>query len=152
MTEQRIEAVFHVSVQMLEQEMKKPTAQGGNMPVVSGNLYRSLLASRDVMPSIKSDGVFTEPNNTLTISGAELGQTIYLGFQAIYARRVNYGFTGTDSLGRTYNQTGRNFVGLAAQRWQQIVAEANFQVQKTVQSRQAGGVRGTVARQGRNAR
>ena len=38
--------------------------------------------------------------------------------------RLNYGFTGTDSLGRTYNQAGRLFVERNAGRWQEFVDAA----------------------------
>ena len=73
-------------------------------------------------------GVSDFPGNSgqiaLTIAGAELTDTIYLGFQAAYALRMEYGFIGQDSLGRTYNQSGNQFVGLAAQRWQEFVDNA----------------------------
>lgn len=41
---------------------------------------------------------------------------------------MNYGFVGTDSLGRTYNQEGYGFVDGVVQRWQQIVTEAEAKV------------------------
>jgi len=41
---------------------------------------------------------------------------------------MNYGFVGTDSLGRTYNQTGFGFVDAVAQRWPQIVIQAEAKV------------------------
>ena len=40
------------------------------------------------------------------ISDLTLGQTIILLNPTVYARRVEYGFTGTDSLGRHFNQAG----------------------------------------------
>lgn len=56
------------------------------------------------------------------------GETLYIGFQANYARRMNYGFVGEDSLGRTYNQSGFGFVEKAAARWPFIVDAAAAKV------------------------
>jgi hypothetical protein len=39
----------------------------------------------------------------------------------VYAKRLEYGFVGTDSLGRYYNQPGRFFVTDTCKRWPQIV-------------------------------
>lgn len=126
-TEKAQEHIFKSATQRLVDAMLLSRERGGNMPVVTGNLYRSLLASTSAMPSVRA-GVQEFPDNSgqvaMTINSANLGDTIYLGFQAAYARRVNYGFVGTDSLGRTYNQSGSNFVGLAAQRWQEFVDDA----------------------------
>lgn len=44
------------------------------------------------------------------IGSAALGDTIYLLNPAVYARRIEYGFVGTDKRGRSYNQQGRYFV------------------------------------------
>lgn len=121
-SKQRLQAVHRASAQALGNEVVVPREAGGNMPVVSGNLRRSLMASTSAMPLMR-DGVFTEGDIKAVIVGAELGQTIYLGFQAGYARRMEYGFTGEDSLGRFYDWPGYGFVRLAAQRWPQIVSE-----------------------------
>lgn len=59
----------------------------------------------------------------LTLKGAELKDTITAAYTAKYARRIHYGFTGKDSLGRSYSQSGTMWVSLAAQRWQQVVAQ-----------------------------
>lgn len=137
-TEKRLEAVFRDSAQTVANEMRKPKGGGGNMPVKTGNLRRSLLASTASMPGIRP-GVTNFPDNdtqiNLVIAGATLGQTIHLGFQAEYARRMEYGFTGKDALGRTYNQAGNGFVRLTAQRWQQIVEQSAKTVQSRVMSR-----------------
>lgn len=121
------ENIFKMAVQNLADAILLPKERGGNMPVITGNLRRSLLASTSAMPSIRQ-GVGEFPDNSgqiaLTVNGAEITDTIYLGFQAAYARRVNYGFVGADSLGRNYNQVGANFVGLAVQQWQTIVDAA----------------------------
>jgi hypothetical protein len=46
----------------------------------------------------------------LLASGLPLGETFYLLNNAAYAPRLEYGYTGTDSAGRTYAQEGRAFV------------------------------------------
>lgn len=50
------------------------------------------------------------------IAAAQIGDVIYIANPAPYARRVEYGFVGTDSKGRHYNQPGHGMV-------QQTVAE-----------------------------
>lgn len=121
------EHIFRMSVQYLADEILLPKERGGNMPVDTGNLRRSLLASTSAMPAIRT-GAETFADNggqiALVIAGASANDTLYLGFQAAYARRMEYGFVGADSLGRNYNQAGNHFVSLAVQKWQQIVDKA----------------------------
>jgi hypothetical protein len=45
-----------------------------------------------------------------TVSELKLGDIFGFVNTAVYARRVEYGFVGTDSLGRKYNQPPRAFV------------------------------------------
>ena len=44
------------------------------------------------------------------IDRAKVGQVIIILNPVIYARRIEYGFVGEDSLGRYYNQSGRHMV------------------------------------------
>lgn len=135
-TKERSEAVFKKSAERLSEEVKNPA----NLPVVTGFLRRSLMASTASMPSLDTktapDDKVKYPDNqgeiNLVINGSSLGDTIFLGFTAVYARRLNYGFTGTDSLGRKYNQAGKQFAGLAAQKWPQIVSEVVRQAKERV--------------------
>ena len=121
---ERAEAIFQAAAQTVANEVRKSVNDGGRMPVDLGNLRRSLMASTSAMPSIKEgEKTFNDSGIEMVIAGAELGSTVYLGFQAAYAPRMNYGFVGTDSLGRVYNQAGFGFVDAVAQRWPQIVAE-----------------------------
>lgn len=46
----------------------------------------------------------------------ELGQTLIFANTSAYARRLELGFVGTDSLGRKYNQQGRFIVAAAVER------------------------------------
>lgn len=137
-TEQRMTAVFRDAAQTVANEVTTPTGSGGNMPVVTGNLRRSLMASTTAMPTLKSDEEEFSGNDgqiTLVIAGANIGETIYLGFQAVYARRIEYGFKGTDSLGRVYDQSGAGFVRLTAQRWPKIVAASARKIKSRVVGR-----------------
>ncbi|MGR9149601.1 hypothetical protein ACU8MT_09070 [Rhizobium leguminosarum] len=126
---ERTEAVFHTAAQTVANEVRTPVAEGGRMPLKTGNLRRSLMASTADMPRIREGKTtFSDSGIEMVIAGAELGSTIYLGFQAAYAARMNYGFVGTDSLGRAYNQTGYGFVDAVSQRWPEIVAAAEATV------------------------
>jgi len=129
------EAVFQTAAQAVANEVREPLASGGRMPIDTGNLRRSLMASTSAMPTIKPDQeTFSDSGLELVIAGAELGSTVYLGFQAAYAARMNFGFVGEDSLGRVYNQTGYGFVDAVAQRWPQIVAAAEATVRGRFES------------------
>lgn len=114
--EGRIEAVFKDSAQELFSIAQTPVAKGGNMPVDTGNLRNSFVSSLN-----GQGGLTGAVSYELTIAGAKIGDTIFGGWTAAYARRIEYGFTGTDSLGRAFNQNGRGFVRHAAEQWQDIV-------------------------------
>jgi hypothetical protein len=139
-TEQRMAAVFRQGAQTVANEVRKSKASGGHMPVDTGNLRRSLIASNTEMPTVEAgnaDFADKSQNIKLTIAKTKLGGRIYLGFQAVYARRMEYGFRGEDSAGRTYNQVGNGFVRLTAQRWPQIITEAAKTLQGRVEARQS---------------
>ncbi len=139
-TRQRMEAGVRDAAQTVANDVRRPKAAGGNMPVLTGNLRRSLMASTAQMPSVQAgDVIFTNSDGqvTLTIAGMQLGQTIYLGFQAAYARRREYGFDGADALGRYYSESGDGFVRLTAQRWPQIVEASARRIQGRVEARAA---------------
>lgn len=134
-TDQRLEAVFKESTQRVIEEVRKPVAKGGHMPVDTGFLRNSLVASTDGPTSISSeskpdpDAAYDKAGDvlpgpvSLIIAGARIGQTIWACFTAAYAARLEYGFAGQDKLGRTYSQDGYGFVRLTAQRWQRIVED-----------------------------
>lgn len=108
----------------------------GNLPVDSGFLWSSLRAEIGVDPI----PVFDKPEDmarmtynpdpiNFVIIGAQAKDTITVAYTAAYARRMEYGFKGTDSLGRKYNQPGRAFVRLAAQQWGKIVRDVSLEAQ-----------------------
>jgi len=122
---ERHRAVFQTAVEIVVNEVTRTVYEGGRMPIDTGNLRRSLTISKTSMPEIKPDQTeFTQEDVAAVILTLFLGDTAYIGFQAAYAARMEYGFVGADSLGRMYNQPGHGFVTAVAQRWDQIIGEA----------------------------
>lgn len=119
------ELVLKASAQELMDIAQLPTAQGGRMPVITGTLRNSLVSGLN--GAMNQGG---GDSYALTIAGMKLGDTAQFAWVAAYARRIEYGFSGQDSLGRNYNQSGRHFVGAAAAQWQRIVAENAAKVVK----------------------
>ena len=58
------------------------------------------------------------------------GLVFWMTNNAAYARRIEYGFVGEDSLGREYNQKGRFFVRKNIKRAKQIVSQLVKDLQK----------------------
>lgn len=85
----------------------------GRIPVVSGDLINSLV----------SNGNAGAASYATVIAGMELGDVLNFVWNIEYAARAEFGFTGTDSLGRSYQQAGWHFVGQNAARWPEFVAE-----------------------------
>lgn len=127
-TPRRIEAVHKRSLEKLAVEMTRTKAEGGNVPVDTGNLYRSLVASTSGLPPT-SNQPSPGSNATAVIATLRVDQDIWFGYQAAYARRQNSGMVGADSLGRVYNQQGHHFVERAIAMWPQIVDESAREVQ-----------------------
>lgn len=133
-TEARAQAVHRRSVELLAEEMAKTQPQGGRVPFQTGNLARSLLASTEGMP--KTSALPKAGGNVGAVTATlRLDQPVWLGYQAIYARRQNYGFVGADVLGRVFNQAGSYFVEGAIAQWPQIVAQAVKETRSAVEAR-----------------
>lgn len=130
----RTEAVYRRSVEILADEMGTTNRVGGKVPIDTGNLARSVLASTDSMPKT-SEVLSTGSTVGVVTATLRLDQVVYLGYQAVYARRQNYGFVGTDSLGRLYNQQGAHFVEYAISMWPTIVKLASEDLQLSVEAR-----------------
>lgn len=122
-SEERLAAVRRRAVSLLGEEMSRTRPQGGAVPFDTGNLARSLMASTVSMPMTSAT-----PSHGGSVGAVaatlELSDPVWLGYQAIYARRVNYGLIGADSMGRVYNQSGAHFVEAAVARWGEIVEQA----------------------------
>ena len=110
-------------------------ALAAETPVKTGNLRNSLVAH------LNSDGdmaMVTGPGNTSddstyrggaeksisNIMQAELGDRISYVYHATYARRLEYGFFGADSLGRVYSQAGRFWIARVGSRYRSIMRAA----------------------------
>ena len=102
-------------------------------PVLTGNLRNSLVATVNGETSIvtgpgsnPSDSTFRGGAETSisNIMGAKLGDRISFMYNAPYVRRLNYGFTGYDSLGRFYNQAGRFWIQRVGARYRSIMRAA----------------------------
>ncbi len=128
---EREAAVLRTAAQMVANDVRIAREAGGRMPVDTGNLKNSLMASTTAMPTV-DQGEKEYPDNTgeieLIIADLSIGETLFLGFQAAYGPRMEYGFVGADSLGRIYNQQGFGFVAAAAQDWPQTVKRAEEKV------------------------
>lgn len=116
--------VMRDSVADVIEDAGLPKAQGGRMPVDTGNL-RNTIAS-----GLNGDlGLPNSASVELTIAQMEAGDVARFAWTAEYAMRQELGFVGEDALGRTYNQEGSHFVGGAAAKWPAIVA-ANVEKNK----------------------
>lgn len=133
-TEARTQAVYRRSVEMVAEEMARTQPQGGRVPFQSGSLARSLVASTQGMPRTRATPAAGGNVGAITAT-LRLDQPVWLGYQAIYARRQNYGFVGADVLGRVFNQQGSYFLEGAIAQWPQIVARAAREIQNSVEAR-----------------
>ena len=88
----------------------------GRIPVVTGDLINSLMSGIN-----GGDGAVGSASYATVIAGMELGDTLTFTWNIEYAARVEFGFTGTDAAGRTYQQEGWHFVGYNAALWPEIV-------------------------------
>jgi hypothetical protein len=111
-TDGRLRTLFHESAKGVAETASTPVQQGGHLPYEKGNLQRSLAVS--TIGPIKMLWGVKEFHGTRqavedVIESAEIGQTVWIGFQAIYARKA---------------EDKHGFVRLAAQQWQVIVVNA----------------------------
>ena len=115
-TERRIDAVLKDATQSVVAVAQVTKAKGGRMPVDTGNLRNSLISS--VAGGASGQG---EESYIMAAAGMTGGDVATFTWTAEYARRINSGFTGADSLGRNYSQVGAHFVEGAVDQWPAIV-------------------------------
>lgn len=114
-TPERIDATYARAVELMGEEMSRTTAEGGRVPIDTGNLANSLLADVSAMPKI-SDGTFRDGNNVgLVAATIKASDFVYIGYQARYAFYQN-------------NNTGHHFVEGAVDEWPNIVNQAVLEV------------------------
>ena len=115
-TQRRIDAVLKDATQSVIAVAQQTKAKGGRMPVDTGNLRNSLQSS--IAGGASGEG---KSSHILVAPLMEGGDVATFTWTAEYARRVNNGFTGADSLGRNYSQVGAHFVEGAVDQWPAIV-------------------------------
>lgn len=120
-TKAGLTALLRNSVQELANEAGRTIPNGGRVPVKTGNLARSVVVS-NTRPNVLVYGP-PNPNALSGVATIQPGEDIWLGWTAIYSRRMNSGYVGTDSLGRTYNFSGFGFAESTAAKWGAIVAK-----------------------------
>lgn len=118
-----IEAIFRESVQELVAEVDRLLTQLVYESPPSPNYRRTGFLRSSVRASKSSIPLANRPQGapeaaymaeiTVVLAGAEVGETIYVGYTANYAAFVHFGSSST---------VGRPWVQMAAQRWPQIVA------------------------------
>jgi len=112
-SEDRMLAVFRQSAQDVVNDAQKPREKGGNMPVRTGFLRNTGDAAVNAIPVGETEpqdrkGVYqwNADSALLAINRAQLGDTIFFGWSANYAK---------------YMEARYGFMRLAAQNWNQIV-------------------------------
>lgn len=96
----------------------------GRIPVDTSALINSLTSGKG-----SGGGAKGALSYTTAIAGMQIGDRLTFAWTMPYALRIEAGFVGTDSLGRTYNQPGRHFVGKNAARFSEFVAARVKEVQ-----------------------
>ena len=121
-TEERSEEAFKIGVLDFVIELNE------NTPIDTGNLRASLTAGINgnipAGPYSEYGSNYNDQRLLSVINSLKLGDKITLVYSAPYARRVNSGFTGVDSLGRFYNQAGRFWIERVGARWRSILRAA----------------------------
>jgi len=121
-TVERSEEAFKIGVLDFAIHLRDTT------PIDTGFLRSSLTAGINGQlpsgPNAEYGSVYNDTRLLDVINNLKLGDRIMLVYQATYARRLEYGFTGTDSLGRFYNQAGRFWITAAGQKYSSIMRRA----------------------------
>ncbi|MGS1095873.1 HK97 gp10 family phage protein [Aquamicrobium terrae] len=117
------ELVEQLNDQITEMIYETPESPGYKR---TGFLRASLMASTEAMPRLEQDNpglpVGADAGDViLVIAGAELGQTIFLGYTAKYGAMVALG---------TSKMAPRPWVDLVAQRWPEIVSTVAARVKQ----------------------
>lgn len=105
-------------------------ASGGFTPLDTGNLSRSVTIS--MTPLNRDPSGYHSPvrqNYGSAVKAIKGDGTFFIQYKAAYAHRVNYGFVGTDSLGRSYNQSGRAFLEANIARAPQLMQKVATRLQ-----------------------
>lgn len=132
-TQERMDAVFAVSIQKTVALMQEPLGAGGNMPIDTGFLRNSIVATPGATPpaiSLRKNpgtGVFEYDSGAvnLVIAGAKVLEGMTVLYSADYAVYVEFGARG---------RPGRRFVGLAVQQFPQVVSRASRELEHRIKN------------------
>lgn len=135
----RNEAIFKTSAARVLEQASITEGNGGKMPVMDGFLVNSSMASLEGVPSGQSepekDKTYSAPVNedpALTFLKMKVGDTVTVGWSAAYAMRMEYGYSGKDSLGRTYDFQGKGFLRAEVQKWDATVAAVTEEIKTRI--------------------
>jgi len=141
-TKKRMLAVRNGSAQRVVEIANTTVGEGGNLPFRTGFLRASGKwavgePNFTVTTPPKDGGTFAYDATAaaLVLTNAKLDDVVSFVWTAAYARRMNYGFVGKDSLGREYNQKGYKFRDLAVQQWGRVVQEECVKAKASVEGR-----------------
>lgn len=127
-SDKRMTALVRQSIQDLIENAQQPVAKGGRMRVDTGFLRASGKISLNGMPTGPGRGTSDAPgsysydeqaNVTVTLGKVKLGQTIYFGWTANYAK---------------YRELYDGFLEGALQHWARIVAFNTDTIKKRIKS------------------
>ena len=127
-TEQRSEDAFQNGIMDFYDALRAAT------PVDTGNLRDAWVVSKNGQAIQTVTGPGDSPNvsgnrsgieqSLGTITNLKVGDRVDIMNQATYYRRLEYGFSGFDSLGRYYNQPGRFFAAQVGAKYRSIMRAA----------------------------
>lgn len=109
-------AVIKQSVQDVLKKAQVTKKRGGNLPVDTGFLRNSLVSSLNGSTTLRGPTSYIAK-----LARMEPGDVFESGWLAEYALRIEFGFSGTDSKGRRYNQAPAYFLRDALLQWEAIV-------------------------------
>ncbi len=100
------------------------TLVDGKIPVVTADLINSFTSN------VGGGSAKGAQSYTVALAGLQIGDIARFTWDIEYSMRVNYGFVGTDKLGRTYNQKGWHFMTRAVEKWPEFVRDNTNKVSK----------------------
>lgn len=127
-----IETIQDINEQIVVRSPGPPGKNGKATGFLRGSWHAAL---NHVPTGRGARGVNPTSRLNFVAAQIQIGDVYYLGNTAKYARRLEYGFVGTDSLGRTFNQAGRFWVQGVMNQATAIAREAAIRVG----AKQAGG-------------
>jgi hypothetical protein len=111
---------FQDTLEAMQESARGMSAGGalidGKIPVVTADLINSQVSELDGTPAGAGASGYV-----VALAGFTVGDAIRNAWTVEYAMRVHEGFTGTDALGRAFNQPGWHWVSVNAARFPEIV-------------------------------